>query len=143
MQNGPADEDILLFIERRQGRKPGVAERADLLAALDLDGAKAEAFMADFATAFGVDMAGYEPAFHHRDAGRAGRFGWPVPVPHLFGVRMPLAVSTLARAARDGKWPLRYPVLRPVPMRYWVNWVLALVALPLLVGLLILLWRSF
>lgn len=143
MHNGPRDEDILLFIEQRTGRRLAVTERADILAALDLDGARAEAFMADYAKAFGVDLAGYEPTFHIRDASRSGRFGWPVPVPHLFGVRLPLAVSTLALAARRGDWPLRYPVLPPRPARDWINWVLVLAVLPLLVAGLILIWRAF
>ncbi|MEF3048832.1 hypothetical protein [Pseudotabrizicola sp. L79] len=143
MQNGPRDEDILLFIEQHTGRKLGVLERADIFAALDLDGAKAETLMADYAKAFKVDMAGYEPAFHHRDAKRAGRFGWPVPIAPLFGVRMPLPVSTLALAARRGDWPLRYPLLTPRPVRDWINLALVLAALPILAAALIWLWRAF
>jgi hypothetical protein len=34
-------------------------------------------------------------------------------------------------------------VLEPRPVRDWVNWVLVLGALPLLVALLLLLWRAF
>ena len=143
MENGPRDEDILLFIERRTGQRLGPLERADILAALDLDGAAAAAFMADFATAFEVDLAAYEADYHHRDTGRAGRFGWPLPVPHLFGLRLPLAVSTLAQAARRGTWPLRYPLLRPAPPRDWINWVLVLTALPLVAGGLLMLFRLF
>lgn len=143
MTNGPGDEDILLFIEQRSGRRLSPLERADVLAALDLDGAAAVAFMADFSRVFQVDLAGYEAAFHHRDPSRAGRFGWPIPVPHQFGVRLPIGVATLALSARRGAWPLRYPVLKPRPAHDWVNWLLVLGALPVLVAVLILLWRAF
>lgn len=141
--NGPEAQDIVLFIETRFGKRLTPVQQADVLAALDLDGTEAEGFAQAFAQEFKVEMAGYEPAFHHRDAGRAGRFGWPVPVPHLFGVRLPIAVSTLALAAQTGRWPLRYPYLRPVPVRDWVNWVIVLVALPILVAAILLIWRSF
>jgi hypothetical protein len=135
MKNGPAAADILLFIEQRHSKVLGPVAAADVFAALDLDGAAAAEFMADYAREFSVDLTGYEPAFHHRDALRAGRFGWPIPVPHLFGVRLPLPVSTLTQAAQTGRWPLRYPILQPVQGRDWLNWLLVLVALPLLVGL--------
>ncbi len=141
--NGPAPEDILLFIEQRYGRRLTAVEAADVLAALDLDGDKAESFMTEYALAFGVDLAGYEPGFHHRAAGRAGRFGWPIPVPHLFGLRIPVPVSILARAAQTGFWPVQYPVLQPVPVRDWLNWPLTLVALPVLAAFLIWLLRGF
>jgi hypothetical protein len=141
--NGPGPQDIVLFIETRFGKRLTALEQADVLAALDLDGAEAVGFAQDFAQEFKVEMAGYEPAFHHRDAGRAGRFGWPIPVPMLFGVRLPIAVTTLAEAAQNGRWPLRYPYLRPVPVRDWVNWVIVLLALPILVAVILLVWRSF
>lgn len=143
MQNGPRDEDILAFIQKRSGRKLGVLDRADVLGALHLDGAEAEGFMTDFGTAFDVDLAGYEPAFHHHVGSRAGRFSWPVPVPHLFGVRMPIAVSTMTLAAGKGKWPLRYPVLSPKPIRDWINWLIVLALLPALVAVLLFLLKSF
>jgi hypothetical protein len=134
MKNGPAPEDILLFIEQRHRQKLGPVAAADVFGALDLDGAAAAEFMADYAREFSVDLAGYEPAFHHRDALRAGRFGWPIAVPHLFGVRLPLPVSTLAQAAQSGRWPVRYPILQPVQGHDWLNWLLVLVALPVLVA---------
>ncbi len=141
--NGPSAQDIVLFIEARFGKRLTALQQADVLGALDLDGAEAVTFTQAFAQEFKVEMAGYEPAFHHRDPGRAGRFGWPLAVPMLFGVRLPIAVSTLARAAQTGHWPLRYPYLRPVPMRDWVNWVIVLVALPIFVALMLIVWRSF
>jgi hypothetical protein len=140
--NGPAATDILLFIEQRFGKRLGAADQADVLRALDLDGAAAADFILAYAEAFKVDIAGFEPAFHHRDAGRAGRFGWPIRVPMLFGVRFPIPVSTLALAARSGVWPLRYPILRPQPVRDWINWVIVLVALPIFVALILLVWRA-
>lgn len=143
MQNGPGEADILEFIATRTGRRLSALERADVLRALDLEGEAAEAFMVAFGHAFGVDLKGYEAAYHHRDGARAGRFGWPLPVPLLFGLRIPVAVSTLAEAARSGRWPLRYPVLEPRPARDWVNWVLVLGALPVLVTGLLLIWRGF
>lgn len=143
MRNVPDDSAILAFIERHAGRVPDVTGRADVLAALDLDGRQAEDFMKAFAREFSVALAGYEPAFHHRDAARAARFGWPLAVPPQFGIRLPIAVSTLGMAAREGRWPLRYPLLRPVPVRDWVNWLLVLVALPLVVAGLILIFRLF
>lgn len=142
MHNGPRDEDILDFIERRNGRKLGPLDRADVFAALDLDGQAAQDFMADFAKEFTVDLSGYEAAFHHHDAARAGRFSWPLPVPMMFGVRVPVAVSILAQAARSGNWPLRYPFLQPKPANDWVNWVLVLTALPLVVAVGLLILRS-
>ena len=132
----------MLFIEQQTGRRLKAWEQADILAALDLDGQAAAAFLAAFAKTYGVDMAGYEPGYHHRDRGRAARFGWPVQVPLLFGVRVPLPVTTLVLAARSGAWPLRYPVLSPVPVRDWVNWPLVLVALPLLAALLLMAFRA-
>jgi hypothetical protein len=140
--NGPSAQDILLFIETRFGKRLTALEQADVLAALDLDGEAAVKFTEGFAQEFKVEMAGYEAAFHHRDAGRAGRFGWPIPVPMLFGVRLPIAVSTLTDAAQTGRWPLRYPFLRPVPVRDWVNWAIVLVALPIFVALILFIWRS-
>lgn len=143
MQNGPRDEDILAFLQERTGRKLGVLERADVFAALDLDGDAAESLMTDFGLRFEVDLAGYEPAFHHHVGSRAGRFSWPLSVPYLFGMRMPVAVSTMALAARLGKWPLRYPVLAPRPARDWLNWVLVLVVLPILVAMILSALRLF
>ena len=143
MHNGPGAEEVLAFIAAQSGQRLGPLERADVLRALDLEGEAAERFMVAFAQAFDVDLKGYESAYHHRDRRRAGRFGWPLPVPFLFGLRMPIPVSTLVQAARSGQWPLRYPVLEPRPVRDWVNWVLVLGALPLLVALLLLLWRAF
>lgn len=140
--NGPAAEDIVLFVENRYGQRLSTVEQADVLRALDLDGAEAAAFLAAFAQEFRVEMAGFEAPFHHRDEGRAGRFGWPVPVPMLFGVRLPIPVSTLALAAQKGIWPVRYPYLRPVPVRDWVNWAIVLIALPLFVAALIFVWRA-
>ena len=133
--SGPGREAVAGFIAAHTGRAPKPCEAADLLAAYDLDGARADAFMAAFAHAFSVDLAGYEPAFHHRDAARAARFAWPFPVPHRFGVRLPLTLSTLVQTAQTGRWPLRYPQLLPVSGRDWLNWVLVLAALPLGVGL--------
>ena len=143
MENGPRDEDILAFIQKRSGRKLGALDRADVLSALQLDGAEAEGFMTDFGMAFDVDLAGYDPAFHHHVGSRAGRFGWPIAVPYLFGVRMPVAVSTMALAARKGKWPLRYPVLSAKPARDWINWLIVLALLPSFVALLVFLVTSF
>ena len=140
--NGPEHADLVGFITAHTGRAPKVWEAADLLAAYDLDGAQAEAFMAAYARTFGVDLAGYEPAFHHRDASTAARFGWPVPVPHRFGTRLPLALSTLVQAAQTGRWPVRYPQLQPVTGRDWLNWPLVLVALPLAVAVALWLFRA-
>lgn len=139
--NGPAAQDILVFIESRFGRRLTALEQADVLAALDLDGDAASGFLAAFAQEFRVEMAGLEPPFHHRDQGRAGRFGWPIPVPLLFGVRLPIPVSTLVTAAQSGRWPVYYPFLRPVPVRDWINWVIVLVALPIFVAALLFVWR--
>lgn len=140
--NRPGREDVLAFLEAQTGRRPVAWEEADLLAAYDLDGARAEGFMADFARSFGVDLAGYEAAFHHRDAALAARFGWPLPVPHRFGLRLPLGLSTLTDAAQSGVWPLRYPHLTPAPARDWVNWALVLVALPVAVALILWAFRA-
>ena len=111
--------------------------------ALDLDGDKAAGFMADFSRGFVVDLAGYEPAFHHRVGLAATRFSWPLPVPHFFGIRLPLSVSDLTLAAQSGCWPLRYPTLTPAPARDWLNWPMLLVALPVLAALVIWLFRAF
>lgn len=132
--NGPGREDILLFIKARAGRPLTRAQEADVLAALDLDGARATAFMESFATRFGVDLTGYEPRFHHRDEATVLRPGWPFAPPHLFGVRLPLAVSTLVQAAQTGRWPMVYPVLTVAPSRQWLNVPLILIGLPLLVA---------
>lgn len=141
--NGPGREDILLFIETHVGRRPGVTEEADLLRSLRLDGKDALDFMKRFGAAFRVDMAGYEPAFHHLDESRLSRPSWPLPVRHLYGVRLPLAVSTLARAAQTGQWPLRYPLLPEAPSRHWLNAPLILLGLPALAALGIWAFRGF
>ncbi len=141
--NGPGREDILLFIERHTGRRPSVLEEADILRALGLDGDDASAFMDVFSKEFGVDMAGYEPAFHHLDESRLLRPSWPLPAPHLYGVRLPLSVSTLLQAAQTGRWPLRYPLLPPAPSRHWLNAPLILLGLPVLAALAIWAFRGF
>lgn len=135
--NGPGREDILMFIESRSGRRLTQMQEADVLAALDADGDAAAAFMASFAARFGVDLTGYEPRFHHRDAGRVLRPGWPFAPPHLFGVRLPVAVSTLTQAAQTGHWPVIYPVLTVAPSRQWLNVPLIVIGLPVLAGLVI------
>ncbi len=85
--------------------------------------------MADFADAFKVDLTGFEPAFHYREPHRAFRFSWPVPVPLLFGVRMPYPGQYLGHGRTDGTLAPALPMLQPVPVRDWVNWPLVLVAL--------------
>ncbi|TGD44693.1 hypothetical protein EEB11_03725 [Pseudotabrizicola sediminis] len=130
--NGPERTDILAFIEARCGRRLTLSQEADVLAALDADGDTATAFMDSFAAAFGVDLTGYEPRFHHRDAASILRPGWPFAPPHLFGVRLPVAVSTLAQAAQSGRWPVIYPVLTVAPSRQWLNVPLILIGLPVL-----------
>lgn len=133
--NGPERTDILAFIEARSGRRLTPAQQADVLTALDADGDAATAFMASFAAAFGVDLTGYDPRFHHRDATSVMRPGWPFAPPPLFGVRLPLAVSTLVQAAQSGRWPLVYPVLSVAPSRQWLNVPLVLIGLPFLAAL--------
>ncbi|NEX46079.1 hypothetical protein [Pseudotabrizicola algicola] len=130
--NGPGREDILVFIERRTGRRLTTAEQADVLPALDLDGAAADAFLDAFAAEFRVDLTGLEPRFHSRDEARVRRPGWPFAPPLLFGVRLPLSVTTLAQAAQTGRWPLVYPALTVAPSRQWLNAPLLLIGLPLL-----------
>ncbi|MFN4128828.1 MAG: hypothetical protein ACK4GC_03295 [Paracoccaceae bacterium] len=130
--NGPGREDILLFIERRTGRRLTALQQADVLAALDLDGDAALAFMTAYATAFGVDLTGYEARFHHRDEARVLRPGWPFAPPHLFGVRLPVSVTVLTQAAQTGRWTVIYPVLTVAPSRQWLNVPLLLIGLPLL-----------
>ncbi|WP_103332293.1 hypothetical protein [Pseudotabrizicola formosa] len=130
--NGPGRAEILAFIEARSGRRLTRLQEADVLAALDADGAMAAAFMEHFAAEFGVDLTGYEPRFHHRDAATVLRPGWPFAPPQLFGVRLPVAVSTLVQAAQTGRWPMAYPVLTPAPSRQWLNVPLILIGLPVL-----------
>lgn len=130
--NGPGREDLLLFIEKHAGRSPDVLEEADVLHALRLDGDAAREFIDAFAKEFRVDMAGYEPAFHHLDAAKLLRPSWPLPAPHLYGVRLPLSVSTLLQAAQSGRWPLRYPLLPQAASRHWLNAPLIMIGLPLL-----------
>lgn len=130
--NGPGREDILVFIERRSGRRLTRLQEADVLAALDLDGDSATGFIQAFAAEYGVDLTGYEARFHHRDEGRLLRPGWPFPPPHLFGVRLPIAVSMLTQAAQSGRWPVIYPVLTTAPSRQWLNAPLILIGLPVL-----------
>lgn len=139
--NGPGREDILLFIERQTGKRLRPAAEADVLLALDLDGAEAAQFMQAFASAFGVDLAGYEAAFHHRDRHRVIRPNWPFPAPHLFGVRFPIPVSTLAEAARTGRWPMHYPMMTPAASRQWVNAPLLLMGLPIVAALALAVFR--
>ncbi|MDP2082186.1 MAG: hypothetical protein U0934_04635 [Pseudotabrizicola sp.] len=126
-----------MFIEARFGRRLSPLQQADVLAALSLDGENAAAFMTSFAAEFGVDLTGYEPRFHHRDEQRLLRPGWPFPAPHLFGVRLPIAVSTLAYAAQTGRWPVTYPVLSVAASRQWLNAPLILFGLPVLAALVI------
>lgn len=142
VSNLPGKAEVLAFITAHTGRAPPVWERADLFATLDLDGARAEAFMTAFARHFAVDLGGYEARFHHRGVGRAARFGWPLPVSHRFGLRMPIPLSTLVLAAQSGGWPLHYPQLVPVQSRDWVNWPLILLGLPTGVALLFWLLRG-
>ncbi len=130
--NGPGREDIVVFIERRTGRRLTAAQQADVLPALDLDGAAAEGFFAAFAAEFSVDLTGLEPRFHHRDEARVRRPGWPIAPPLLFGVRLPVSVSTLAQAAQTGRWPVVYPALTVARSRQWLNVPLVLIGLPLL-----------
>ncbi|MDR7123281.1 hypothetical protein J2X53_000087 [Pseudorhodobacter sp. 4114] len=132
-----------MFIERRSGRRLSAVQEADVLAALDLDGDAASGFMDAFATGFGVDLSGYAPAFHHRDEGRVLRPGWPIAPPHLFGVRLPVSVSTLTLAAQTGRWPVIYPVLPPAPSRQWLNVPLILIGLPVLAAAAIAMVRMF
>lgn len=139
MQLGPDAQAILTFIRDYCGKEPDALGRADLFATLRLDGDEAEAFMQAFALKFNVDLTGYEPAYHHRTKGRAGRFGWPIPVPYQFGVRIPVALSHLVQASKSGKWTQRYPVLNPKVAHDWVNWIVVLGGLPLLVAGMILL----
>ncbi|MFN3721966.1 MAG: hypothetical protein ACK4VZ_02885 [Paracoccaceae bacterium] len=135
--NGPGREDILAFVKHRTGRRLTPLHESDVLAALALDGDRAAAFMDSFAAEFSVDLTGYEPQFHYRDTRRLMRPGWPFSPPLLFGVRLPLAISTLAHAARSGCWPLVYPVLPAAPSRQWLNAPLILIGLPLLAALVI------
>lgn len=138
--NGPAREDIVQFIEREWRHRLTPLEEADVLTALDLDGDKARDFIDRFSRAFQVDMTGYEPAFHHLD--KTGvRPGWPLPVRPLFGVRLPIAVSILVRAAQTGRWPVNYPVLDPARSRHWLNAPLILIGLPILAILVLALIR--
>lgn len=130
--NGPAREDILHFIEQASRQRLTPLQEADVLAALDYDGEKATLFMGSFAKEFSVDLAGYEAGFHHRDQKHHLRPGWPLPSPYLFGVRVPIPVSTLVVAAKTGRWPVRYPVLKAAPSRPWLNVPLILIGLPLL-----------
>ncbi|RGP38147.1 hypothetical protein D1012_04745 [Pseudotabrizicola alkalilacus] len=141
--NGPGREDIVMFIERRTGRRLTALQQADVLAALDLDGDAAQGFMAAFAAEFAVDLTGYEPRFHHRDEGRAVRPGWPIAPPHLFGVRLPVSVSTMTQAAQTGRWPVIYPVLTAARSRQWLNAPLILIGLPVLAAVVIALVRMF
>ncbi|MFN4155917.1 MAG: hypothetical protein ACK4HF_14795 [Paracoccaceae bacterium] len=135
--NGPGREDIILFIERRTGRRLTALQQADVLTALDLDGKAAQDFMQAFAAEFAVNLTGYEPRFHHREEARVLRPGWPFAPPHLFGVRLPVAVGTLAQAAQTGRWPMIYPVLTVAPSRQWLNVPLILIGLPLLAAVVI------
>lgn len=139
--NGPGREDILIFIEARSGRRLSPLQQADVLAALDADGEAASDFMNGFAATFGVDLTGYEPSFHHRDGATTLHPGWPIAPPHLFGVRLPVAVSTLVQAAQSGRWPVTYPVLTVAPSRQWLNVPLILIGLPVLAAALIALVR--
>jgi hypothetical protein len=129
--NGPARADIVTFIEREWRHRLTPLEQADVLAALRFDGDDALAFMDRFAAEFRVDLTGYERAFHHLDAAGLLRPGWPLPVRHPFGVRLPIAVSTLVRAAQTGRWPVQYPLLPPASQRTWLNAPLILIGLPL------------
>lgn len=140
--NGPAPADIVQFIAEGWQQRLSPLDQADVLAALDLDGDAAEAFMERFARQFGVDLTGYEAAFHHRES-TGMRPGWPVTVQPRFGLRIPIAVSTLAQAAQTGHWPLRYPVLQPIRSRHWLNVPLVLIGLPLLVGVALAVLRLF
>lgn len=97
--------------------------------------------MQAFAAEFGVDLTGYEPAYHSQTKGRAWRLGWPIPVPHQFGVRIPIALSHLVAAAQSGAWAMRYPNLTPRPSHDWLNAVLVLGGLPLVVAGLVFLIR--
>ena len=135
--NGPAREDVLHFIEQRFGRRLTRMQESDVLAALDLDGAAAMDFMAVFAAEFDVDLTGYEPRFHHRPEGRTLQPAWPLPAPYLFGLRLPLALSTLVAAAQTGRWPVFYPVLVPVRSHQWLNTPLILIGLPVLAAIVI------
>ena len=135
--NGAGREDILMFIEARSGRRLTRLQEADVLAALDTDGDRATGFMESFATQFGVDLTGYESRFHHRDESRVLRPGWPFPPPHLFGVRLPIAVSTLVQAAHSGHWPVVYPVLTVARSRQWLNVPLIVIGLPVLAAVVI------
>jgi hypothetical protein len=141
--NGPVREDILHFIETRSGKRPGLMDEADVFAALDLDGDRARVFMQDYAAAFSVDLTGYEPRFHHREQASVRRPGWPFPAPYTFGVRLPVSVSTLASAARSGRWPLRYPLLTTVQSFQRLNIPLILIGLPVAAGVVVGLVRLF
>lgn len=131
MENGPRREDILAFVERQAGRRPGPLDEADLFYALGLDGEAADDFMAAFAREFSVDLAGYEPEYHHHDEG--GIPTWPLRRQYTFGVRVPLTVSNLLDAARSGRWRMRYPLLEPVPSRHVINIPLIVLGLPVVV----------
>ncbi|MCU0901485.1 MAG: hypothetical protein MUC82_13460 [Cypionkella sp.] len=135
--NGPERADILAFVERVSGRRLTRLHEADVLAALDIDGEAARAFIEAFAKEFSVDLTGYEPRFHHRDETRRLRPGWPLPAKPLFGVRLPLGVTVLTKAAQSGRWPVVYPVLGPKPSRHWLNVPLILIGLPVLAILLL------
>ncbi|MFN3844472.1 MAG: hypothetical protein ACK4RZ_01455 [Paracoccaceae bacterium] len=135
--NGPGREDILVFIERRCGKRLDALDQADVLTALDLDGDKALVFLSDFGNEFNVDLTGYEARMHHHDEAKVLRPGWPITAPYLFGVRLPIAVSTLLTAAQTGRWPMVYPVLTVVTSHQWLNVPLIVVGLPVLVTLLV------
>ncbi len=139
--NGPGREDILVFIERRYGRRLALTEQADVLASLDLDGDDAASFMEAFGKDFHVDLTGYEARLHHREEARVLRPGWPLVAPYLFGVRLPIAVSTLLTAAQTGRWPLIYPILTEVKSYQWLNAPLILVGIPVLAALLVAVMR--
>ena len=140
--NGPGREDLLQFIEREGGRRPAFAQEADILRALSLDGDAALGFMERFSNAFRVDLTGYDPRYHHLDQGRLARPGWPFAPPPVFGVRLPIALSTLVHAAQSGHWPVRYPLLTSARSQQWLNVPLILIALPALAALVVAVLRG-
>lgn len=130
--NGPAREDILAFIERSRGRRLAPFEEADILGTLGIDGKDAAEFLQAFAKEFKVDLTGLEPAFHFHEEDRRMRPGWPLPLTHVYGVRLPIGVGILVRAAQTGRWPPVYPLLKPAASVSWLNAPIVLVGLPLI-----------
>jgi hypothetical protein len=130
--------EVLGWVEGRLGRSLTLAEQADLLAAGGLDGDAAHRFTADFAARFGVALTGYRAELHHADERRARGMAWPIPLPPPMGVRVPLSVTLLTRAAEEGAWRCDYPRgLAPVPSPAALNLGILGLGLPALTAALV------